>query len=130
MVNLSWDVWLVPQIADELRCGHMTVRRWMHRFNRWGLDLGRQAASEGTPKPNARGPSAWSRDQLGRLALQPSNVGRGRVRALGTDPGHASRRGPGPGHRGQPLPGAPDSAGRRRALAAHALVDALERRGL
>lgn len=34
MVELSWDGWLVPQIADELRCGQKTVRRWLHRFNR------------------------------------------------------------------------------------------------
>ncbi|MFC0058049.1 helix-turn-helix domain-containing protein [Streptomyces actinomycinicus] len=38
MVELSWDGWLVPQIADELRCGQKTVRRWLHRFNRSGLE--------------------------------------------------------------------------------------------
>src|SRR3954467_134194 len=46
MVELSWGGWLVPQIADELGCGQKTVRRWLHRFNRSGLegleDLGGQ----------------------------------------------------------------------------------------
>ncbi|MGW6790752.1 helix-turn-helix domain-containing protein [Streptomyces chartreusis] len=35
-----------PQITDELRCSQKTVRRWLHRFNRLGLegleDLGGQ----------------------------------------------------------------------------------------
>jgi hypothetical protein len=46
MVEPSWGGWLVPQRADELRCGQKTVRRWLHRFNRCGLegleDLGGQ----------------------------------------------------------------------------------------
>lgn len=28
----------MPAIADELRCNPKTVRRWPHRFNRFGLD--------------------------------------------------------------------------------------------
>ncbi|MGV9567086.1 helix-turn-helix domain-containing protein [Streptomyces sp. NPDC003480] len=46
MVELSWDGWLVPQIANEVRCSQKTVRRWLHRCNRSGLegleDLGGQ----------------------------------------------------------------------------------------
>ncbi|MEU3343108.1 helix-turn-helix domain-containing protein [Streptomyces sp. NPDC006668] len=39
-----------PQIADELRCSQKTVRRWLHRFNRCGLegleDLGGQGRKQ------------------------------------------------------------------------------------
>ncbi|MDQ0766897.1 hypothetical protein [Streptomyces canus] len=56
MVELGWDGWLVPQIADELR---------------W--DLGGQAANEGSPRPNSPGSS----DRSGRTSpagsIQPSN---------------------------------------------------------
>ena len=38
MVELSWAGQRVPAIADELRCSPKTVRRWLHRFNRLGLD--------------------------------------------------------------------------------------------
>ncbi|GGZ24898.1 hypothetical protein GCM10010300_80510 [Streptomyces olivaceoviridis] len=38
MVELSWSGQRVPTIADELRCSPKTVRRWLHRFNRLGLD--------------------------------------------------------------------------------------------
>ncbi|MEV5646552.1 helix-turn-helix domain-containing protein [Streptomyces flaveolus] len=38
MVELSWSGRRVPAIADELRCSPKTVRRWLHRFNRLGLD--------------------------------------------------------------------------------------------
>jgi transposase len=46
MVGLSWAGLRVPAIADEVGCGRKTVRRWLHRFNRSGLqgldDLGGQ----------------------------------------------------------------------------------------
>jgi transposase len=46
MVELSWRGMRVPAIAAELACGEKTVRRWLHRFNRSGLegleDLGGQ----------------------------------------------------------------------------------------
>jgi transposase len=46
MVELSWSGQRVPAIAQELRCSPKTVRRWLHRFNRSGLegleDLGGQ----------------------------------------------------------------------------------------
>ncbi|MFH8347299.1 helix-turn-helix domain-containing protein [Streptomyces sp. NPDC018045] len=35
---LSWFGQRVPAIADELRRSPKTVRRWLHRFNRLGLD--------------------------------------------------------------------------------------------
>ncbi|MCZ0997441.1 helix-turn-helix domain-containing protein [Streptomyces mirabilis] len=38
MVELSWGGLQVPTIADELGCGQKTVRRWLHRFNRSGLE--------------------------------------------------------------------------------------------
>lgn len=38
MVELSWSGQRVPAIADELGCSPKTVRRWLHRFNRCGLD--------------------------------------------------------------------------------------------
>ncbi|WP_308377972.1 helix-turn-helix domain-containing protein [Streptomyces sp. ISL-98] len=38
MVELSWSGQRVPGIADELRCSPKTVRCWLHRFNRSGLD--------------------------------------------------------------------------------------------
>ncbi|MEU6682772.1 helix-turn-helix domain-containing protein [Streptomyces sp. NPDC046832] len=38
MIELSWSGQRVPAIADELRCSPKTVRRWLHRFNRAGLD--------------------------------------------------------------------------------------------
>ncbi|WP_255306544.1 helix-turn-helix domain-containing protein [Streptomyces sp. Wb2n-11] len=38
MVDLNWSGQRVPVIADELRRSAKTVRRWLHRFNRVGLD--------------------------------------------------------------------------------------------
>ncbi|MFE6334323.1 helix-turn-helix domain-containing protein [Streptomyces sp. NPDC057798] len=38
MVELSWSGQRVPAIADELWCSPKTVHRWLHRFNRLGLD--------------------------------------------------------------------------------------------
>ncbi|MFK8906761.1 transposase [Streptomyces sp. YS-3] len=38
MVELSWSGQRVLAIADELRCSPKTVRCWLHRFNRCGLD--------------------------------------------------------------------------------------------
>ncbi|MFF7023192.1 transposase [Streptomyces klenkii] len=46
MVEMSWAGETVPVIASELCCDEKTVRRWLHRFNRSGLegleDLGGQ----------------------------------------------------------------------------------------
>ncbi|MEU8990460.1 helix-turn-helix domain-containing protein [Streptomyces sp. NPDC048558] len=46
MVELSWSGLRVPAIAVELGCSQKTVRCWLHRFNRSGLqgldDLGGQ----------------------------------------------------------------------------------------
>ena len=49
MVELSWGGWLVPQIADELRCSQKTVRRWLHRFNGSGLE-GDHVGQAGLPQ--------------------------------------------------------------------------------
>ncbi|MPY32444.1 helix-turn-helix domain-containing protein [Streptomyces adustus] len=46
MIELSWSGLRVPAIAMELGCSQKTVRCWLHRFNRLGLqgldDLGGQ----------------------------------------------------------------------------------------
>ncbi|QIY75890.2 transposase [Streptomyces sp. RLB1-33] len=46
MIELSWAGLRVPAIAVELDCSQKTVRCWLHRFNRSGLqgldDLGGQ----------------------------------------------------------------------------------------
>ncbi|MFD4635385.1 helix-turn-helix domain-containing protein [Streptomyces sp. NPDC058473] len=46
MIELSWSGLRVPAIAVELGCSQKTLRRWLHRFNRSGLqgldDLGGQ----------------------------------------------------------------------------------------
>ncbi|MFH8349787.1 helix-turn-helix domain-containing protein [Streptomyces sp. NPDC018045] len=62
---LSWFGQRVPAIADESRCSPKTVRRWLHRFNRLGLD-GRKtwvarAAGDGSARRNAPGSPAWSK---------------------------------------------------------------------
>ncbi|GHC89488.1 hypothetical protein GCM10010349_77350 [Streptomyces flavofungini] len=46
MIELSWSGPRVPAIAEELGCSQKTVRCWLHRFNRSGVqgldDLGGQ----------------------------------------------------------------------------------------
>ncbi|MCZ4612081.1 helix-turn-helix domain-containing protein [Streptomyces sp. Lzd4kr] len=46
MIELSWSGMRVPAIAEELGCSQKTVRCWLHRFNRSGVqgldDLGGQ----------------------------------------------------------------------------------------
>jgi transposase len=46
MFELNWSGLRVPAIAVELDCSQKTVRCWLHRFNRLGLqgldDLGGQ----------------------------------------------------------------------------------------
>lgn len=78
MVELSWDGWLVPQIADELRCSQKTVRRWLHRFNRLGLkgleDLGGQGRKRRiTEAERSRIIGLVKQTPPGRLEVQPSN---------------------------------------------------------
>ncbi|WP_317933197.1 helix-turn-helix domain-containing protein [Streptomyces cellostaticus] len=78
MVELSWDGWLVPQIADELRCSQKTVRRWLHRFNRLGLegleDLGGQGRKRRiTEAERSRIIAMVKLTPPGRLEVQPSN---------------------------------------------------------
>ncbi|MFD7409412.1 helix-turn-helix domain-containing protein [Streptomyces sp. NPDC059866] len=77
-VELSWDGWLVPQIADELRCSQKTVRRWLHRFNRAGLegleDLGGQGRKRRiTEAERSRIVGLVRQTPPGRLEVQPSN---------------------------------------------------------
>ncbi|WP_422640791.1 helix-turn-helix domain-containing protein [Streptomyces avermitilis] len=48
MVELSWARQRVPAVADELRRSLKTVRRWLHHFNRLGLQV--------AAPPSRRGP--------------------------------------------------------------------------
>ncbi|WP_319663348.1 helix-turn-helix domain-containing protein, partial [Streptomyces ipomoeae] len=78
MVELSWDRWLVPQIANELRCSQKTVRRRLHRFNRSGLqgleDLGGQGRKRRiTEAERSRIIALVKQTPSGRLEVQPSN---------------------------------------------------------
>ena len=78
MVELSWGGWLVPQIADELRCSQKTVRRWLHRFNRCGLegleDLGGQGRKRRINEAErSRIIGLVKLTPPGRLEVQPSN---------------------------------------------------------
>ncbi|MFF7191700.1 helix-turn-helix domain-containing protein [Streptomyces sp. NPDC008222] len=78
MVELSWNGWLVPQIADELRCSQKTVRRWLHRFNRSGLegleDLGGQGRKRRiTEAERFRIIGLVKQTPPGRLEVRPSN---------------------------------------------------------
>ncbi|MFJ9865722.1 transposase [Streptomyces sp. NPDC101165] len=67
MVELSWSGQRVPDIAGELRCSSKTVRRWLHRFNRLGLDgledLGGQGRKRRITEPE--------RSQIIGLVRQP-----------------------------------------------------------
>ncbi|MER7929669.1 helix-turn-helix domain-containing protein [Streptomyces sp. NPDC096057] len=51
MIELSWSGLRVPAVAAELDCSQKTVRCWIHRFNRSGLqgldDLGGQGGKRG-----------------------------------------------------------------------------------
>ncbi|WP_310729184.1 helix-turn-helix domain-containing protein [Streptomyces sp. N2A] len=78
MVELSWDGSLVPQIAGELRCGQKTVRRWLHRFNRLGLEGLEDLAGQGhkrriTEAERSRIVGLVKQTPPGRLEVQPSN---------------------------------------------------------
>ncbi|MFB7499870.1 helix-turn-helix domain-containing protein [Streptomyces sp. NPDC056161] len=78
MVELSWDGWLVPQIAGELRCSQRTVRRWLHRFNRSGVqgleDLGGQGRGRRiTEVERSKTVGLVRLTPPGRLEVQPPN---------------------------------------------------------
>ncbi|WP_328436168.1 helix-turn-helix domain-containing protein [Streptomyces sp. NBC_00425] len=69
---------MVPQIADEVRCSQKTVRRWLHRFNRSGLegleDLGGQGRKRRiTEAERSRIIAMVKQTPPGRLEVQPSN---------------------------------------------------------
>lgn len=75
MVELSWAGQRVPAIADELRCNQKTVRRWLHRFNRLGLegleDLGGQGRKRRiTEAERSRIIGLVKQAPLGRLTVQ------------------------------------------------------------
>jgi transposase len=76
MVELSWARLWVPAIADELGCGQKTVRRWLHRFNRYGLegleDLGGQGRKRRiTEAERSRIIALVKQVPPGRLEVQP-----------------------------------------------------------
>jgi Homeodomain-like domain-containing protein len=127
MIELSWAGQRVPAIADELSCSQKTVRRWLHRFNRAGLegleDLGGQGRKRRiTEAERSRIIALVNTTPPGKLEMQPYGGG--------VDVGLPCRRGPAAGDRGEPIPGPPDPAGRRRTLAPHPLLDPLEGPGL
>jgi transposase len=78
MVELSWSGQWVPAIADEIGCSEKTVRRWLHRFNRTGLegleDLGGQGRKRRiTELERSRIVGLVRLTPPGRLEVQPSN---------------------------------------------------------
>ncbi|MEU9481734.1 helix-turn-helix domain-containing protein [Streptomyces sp. NPDC048191] len=78
MVELSWDGWLVPEIADELRCGQKTVHRWLHRFNHCGLEGLEDPGGQGrnrriTEAERSRIVGLVKKTPPGRLEVEPSN---------------------------------------------------------
>jgi transposase len=76
MIELSWAGQRVPAIADELSCSQKTVRRWLHRFNRAGLegleDLGGQGRKRRiTEAERSRIIALVKQVPPGRLEMQP-----------------------------------------------------------
>ncbi|WP_308315779.1 helix-turn-helix domain-containing protein [Streptomyces sp. ISL-100] len=53
----------MPAIAEEVSCRQKTVRRWLHRFNRSGLEglekRGGQGVNGGSPRRSGHGSSLW-----------------------------------------------------------------------
>ncbi|MFI5689727.1 helix-turn-helix domain-containing protein [Streptomyces sp. NPDC051636] len=76
IIELSWSGARVPTIAIELGCGQKTVRRWLHRFNRSGLegleDLGGQGRKRRiTEAERSRIIGLVRQVPPGRLKVQP-----------------------------------------------------------
>ncbi|MGW3984296.1 helix-turn-helix domain-containing protein [Streptomyces mirabilis] len=76
MVELSWSGLRVPAIAVELGCSQKTVRCWLHRFNRLGLqgleDLGGQGRKRRiTEEERSRIIALVKTVPLGRLRWEP-----------------------------------------------------------
>ncbi|WP_030980631.1 helix-turn-helix domain-containing protein [Streptomyces sp. NRRL S-1824] len=76
MVELSWAGSRVPAIASELGCSQKTVRCWLHRFNRHGLegleDLGGQGRKRRiTELERSRIIALVKQPPPGRLMVQP-----------------------------------------------------------
>ncbi|MFF0034119.1 helix-turn-helix domain-containing protein [Streptomyces avermitilis] len=138
MVELSWAGEYVPAIADELRCSQKTVRRWLHRFNRLGLDGLEDLGGQGRKRQITEGERARiiglvKQPAPGRLTMQADgelaaedesgppewtlDALAPRARRLGIEVG-------------RPQPGPPDPAGRGGALAPHPVLDPLEGSGL
>ncbi|MFF2852133.1 helix-turn-helix domain-containing protein [Streptomyces sp. NPDC058001] len=133
MVELSWAGLRVPAIAQELGCGQKTVRRWLHRFNRFGLegleDLGGQGRKRRITEaersriialvkqvPPGRlevqpGRDLWAADESGPAEWTPDSLA-ARARQLGIEVGRSQVR--------------RDPDRRGRAPAPHSLLDPLE----
>jgi Homeodomain-like domain len=137
IVTASWDGASVPEVAQRLGCHPKTVYKWLHRFNQaHGIDGLGDLPRPGLP----RRITEHERGQIIQLAGSepPGRLPQGGEGLLAPDqpeaPAHWTwtpwPRPPGPRASGWPQPGPPDSAGRRRALAAPALVDAQHRPGL
>ncbi|MFD9226102.1 transposase [Streptomyces sp. NPDC060064] len=75
MIELSWQGMQVPAIAAEVACSPKTVRCWLHRFNRAGLegleDLGGQGRKRRiTETERSRIIGLVKRPPPGRLTVQ------------------------------------------------------------
>ncbi|WP_405958773.1 helix-turn-helix domain-containing protein [Streptomyces phaeochromogenes] len=98
MIELSWSGLRVPAIAMELDCSQKTVRCWLHRFNRSGLqERSRIIALVKTVPPgrlrwepvgelwafDESGPPEWTLDSLATAAqAEGIEVGRSQVRRI------------------------------------------------
>ncbi|MET7844909.1 helix-turn-helix domain-containing protein [Streptomyces sp. NPDC005356] len=76
MVELSWAGLRVPAIADGLGCSEKTVRRWLHRFNRCGLEGLEELGGQGrkrriTEVERSRIIALVKQVPPGRLEVQP-----------------------------------------------------------
>jgi transposase len=79
MIELSWSGLRVPAIAVELGCSQKTVRCWLHRFNRSGLqgleDWGGQGRKRRiTEAERSRIIALVRQVPPGRLEVQPGGV--------------------------------------------------------
>src|SRR3954465_3855201 len=151
VIALSWEGLRVPAIAAALGCSQKAVRYRLARFAAEGLDglgdrpgagrkprIGQDQRSRLIALARSTPPGRLVRAGAGELGAGGATGPRRRRRAErrrarragGVDPGCVDRRGPRGRHRDRPLPGAPDPAGRRGALAASPLVDQQRRSGV
>ncbi|GGN96629.1 hypothetical protein GCM10011579_098290 [Streptomyces albiflavescens] len=98
MIELSWSGLRVPAIAVELDCSQKTVRCWLHRFNRSGLqgleDLGVQGRKRRITEEDRSRIIFLVKNRAARAAevgARRGTVGLRRVRAIRVDVGFPGR---------------------------------------